>query len=83
MTEICNVKKVILSKFGVLYIPTWKSKEFSNKVGVMYGQNLKRRQMAIKMAGKLVTSNIASACNQWYSKDSVFWLAQLTLYVMA
>jgi len=35
------------------------------------------------IAGKLITSNIASAPNQWYSKDSVFWLAQMTLYVMA
>jgi len=25
----------------------------------------------------------ASAHNQWHSKDSVFWLAQMTLYVMA
>jgi len=34
--------------------------------------------MSDKMAGKLLMSNITSARNQWYSKDSVF----LTLYVM-
>jgi len=39
--------------------------------------------MLDKMAEKLVTSNIASARNQWYLKDSVFWLAQMTLNVMA
>ena len=32
------------------------------------------------MSEKLVISNIASAPNQWYSKDSVFWLAQILLY---
>jgi len=32
---------------------------------------------------KLVTSNIASARNQWYSNDADFWLAQITLYAMA
>jgi len=32
--------------------------------------------MPDKMAGKPLTSNIACARNQWYSKDSVFWLAQ-------
>jgi len=32
--------------------------------------------MPYKIAGKLVMSNIASARNQWYSKDSDFWLAQ-------
>ena len=46
-------------------------------------ERLKWHPMPDKMAGKLVTSNIASASNQWYSKDSVFWLAQMTLYVMA
>jgi len=39
--------------------------------------------MPDKMAGKLVTLNIASARNQWYSKDLVLWLAQMTLYAMA
>jgi len=38
--------------------------------------------MTNKMAGKLITLNTASARNQWYSKDSVFWLAQVSLYVM-
>ena len=42
---------------------------------------LKWRPMPDKMTGKLFTSNIASARNQWYSKDSVFQLAQMTLYV--
>ena len=31
---------------------------------------------------KLVTLNIASARNRWYSNDAVFWLAQMTLYIM-
>jgi len=39
--------------------------------------------MPDKMAGMLFTLNIASARNQWYSKDSFFWLAQMTLYVIA
>jgi len=39
--------------------------------------------MPDKTAGKLVTSNIASARNQWYLNDSVFWLAQMTMYIMA
>jgi len=41
--------------------------------------------MPDKMAEKLVTSNIASARkrNQEYSKGSVFWLAQMMLYVKA
>ena len=47
-----------------------------------YRQNLKWCLMHDKMAGKIVTSNIASARNQWLSKDSVFWLVQMT-YVMA
>jgi len=38
--------------------------------------------MPDKMEEMLVTSNIASAGNQWYSKDSVFWLAQMMLEVM-
>ena len=33
-------------------------------------------------AGYCVMSNIARARNQWYTKDSVFWLAQMTLYIM-
>jgi len=33
------------------------------------------------MAENLVTPNIVSARNQWYSKDSVFWLAKITLFV--
>ena len=32
--------------------------------------------------GKHVTTNIACARNQWYSKDLSFWLAQMALYVM-
>ena len=47
-----------------------------------YQQNLKWGLMPDKMAGKHVTSNIASSRNQWYSKDSFFWLARMT-YVMA
>jgi len=39
--------------------------------------------MPDNMADKLLTSNIASARNQWFSKDSVFWLAHMTLYIMA
>ena len=39
--------------------------------------------MPDKMAGKLDTSNIASARNQWHSKYSVFCLAHMVLYVMA
>ena len=38
--------------------------------------------MPDKIAEKLVTSKITSARNQWYSKDSVVWLAQITLYIM-
>jgi len=37
--------------------------------------------MPYKMAGKLDTSNIAIVRNQWWSKDSLFWLAQISLYV--
>jgi len=48
-----------------------------------YRQNLKWRLMPDTKAGKLVWFNIASARNQWYSKDTVFWLAQMTLYVTA
>ena len=44
--------------------------------------HLKWRPMPDNMAGKLVTSNIASARTQWYSKDLVFWLAQMTLYII-
>jgi len=40
-------------------------------------------KMPDKMTEKFITSNIASAHNQWYSKDSVFWLAQMTMYVTA
>ena len=53
----------------------------STKWQLTYWQNLKWHLMPDKMAGKLITSNIASARNQWYSKDSVFWLAQKT-YIM-
>jgi len=52
-------------------------------VKLTYRQNLKWRPMPDKVGGKLVMSNIASAGNQWYSKDWVFGLAQMTLYVMA
>jgi len=38
--------------------------------------------MPDKNARKHVTSNIESARNQWYSEDSVVWLAQMTLYLM-
>jgi len=48
-----------------------------------YRQSLKWRPMIDKMAGKLITSHIASARYQWYLNDSVFWLAQMTLYIMA
>jgi len=48
-----------------------------------YRQNLKYRPMPDKMAGKLVASNIASARNQWYLNDSVFWEVQMTVYIMA
>jgi len=34
------------------------------------------------MAEKHVTSDIASARNLWYLNKSVFWLAQMTLYVI-
>ena len=44
---------------------------------------MKRRPMPDKMVENLVTSNIASARNQGCLKDSVLWLAQMTLYVMA
>ena len=39
--------------------------------------------MPDQMAGKLVAPNTASARNQWYLKDSFFFLAQMKLYVMA
>jgi len=48
-----------------------------------YRQDLKRRRMPYKIAKQLDTANIASTRNQWYSKDSVLWLAQMTLFVMA
>jgi len=43
-------------------------------------QNLKWCPMPDKIAGKHFTFHIASAPNQWDSKDSVFWLAQI-MYV--
>ena len=39
--------------------------------------------MPDKMAGKLITLNIESVRDQWCSKDSVFRLAQMMLYIMA
>jgi len=41
-------------------------------ITVTYRQNLKWRPMPDKKPGKHFTSNITSARNQWYSKDSVF-----------
>ena len=48
-----------------------------NIIKLTYRQNLKWRPMLDKVAGKLVTLNSASARNQWYSKDTVFWLARI------
>ena len=59
----------------------WFSYFYYSIVPLTYRQNLKWRPMPDKMAEKLVTPNIVSARNQWYSKDSVFWLAKITLFV--
>jgi len=37
---------------------------------------------ATKNAGKCAMSNILSVRNLWYTKDSVFWLAQMKLFVL-
>ena len=36
---------------------------------------------ALTNAGKHITSNVESVQSQWYTKDSVFWLA-LMMYVL-
>ena len=68
----------------VAVIQSWTlEKDFSKQqekilVELMYWQNLKLCLLRNKIVEKLVTSNIASAHNQCFLKDSVFWLAQMT-----
>ena len=51
----------------------WLSQSWCSVKILTYRQSLKWRPMPDKIAVKLVTSN---------TKDSFFWLAQMTLYVM-
>jgi len=52
----------------------------NNVLQLTYRHTLIWRRMTDKMTWTIVTSNIASARNQWYLKDSVFRMAQMTLY---
>ena len=56
-----------------------------NNLGVMqstYQQIAWNDFLGSNICRKTLTSNIASARNQRHTKDSVFWLAEMTLYVM-
>jgi len=48
-----------------------------------YQQNARNDVPCSKIAWEQITSNIASACNQLYTNDVVFWLAKMMLYIMS